>query len=1357
MSNINKEYEIFYGLSIDRYSFYYDDSSLLSKYTNDAVPNIVAFQKSRSATVGTLDVVTSGDALGKLDFRGVNNNGTPAMVSAAYQQVVSDGTPGTSFVPSRFEWYTGTNAAGPTIKLSLMSDGKLGLGTASPATIFSIRSDTPAINLENSHAGGRNYQIRNGASATGIFDVYDSTRSAVALAVTATGEFRVGTSTNIVGNSSRMFVFGGANGANIDVMGDSTIFGGDQAVIELEGADYSSTAASIAMQYYGSTIAFGTTLGYPNADLGIIRFQGSAASTAIIATMNAYALRFGTDATERMAISATGNVGIANPSPGALLDVGLAGTKLGVVRLAGSTSGNVSLQPNAIAGTNIVLTLPATTGTLVTGGGTASGTNTGDQTITLSSDVTGSGTSGITATIANNVVTNAKLAQMATNTIKGNNTGGTANAIDLSTAQVLTMLNLTSGASVSSVALSAPASVFSVGGSPITSSGTLALSFINQTANRIFAGPATGSPAAPTFRALTPDDIAPGGDSTVFLRGDGSWSNTLLGESFTVGDAGGSNNPTITIAANGHSTTENLVFSSTSATISGFSDTSALVFNMAGPVAIGGGFPLYITFDTTAQQSGLPGFTNALQVSGEDGIMSTVLIAAYSASTSNIAKQQFYKSRSAISGTYTDIAIASGDVLGRLEFLGSNSTPASALAAYAQVVADGSVGASFVPSRFEWYTGTNAAGPTLAMTLNSTGKLLLSTTSTALTVNSIIPHLQILGTADASTTSMFGRWSADAVGPVIEFTKSRNATIGSNTVTVLNDVVGKIDSWAINGNGSPAYANVAFMQFVVDQTPGTTFVPGRIEFFTASGSANPALAVTIDQTKSLYVAGNLGVKVLTTAGASFMTAGSGVFTGSDAYIATGIKLSYNSGSFIESSNNSATPQSITMIGSTYNLQAGSSFITGLAITANGQVIVGPTTSAVSINSVNPQFEVVGTTNATTSSVLGRWSNDAVGSILYFSKSRNTTIGSNTVVTSGDILGKIDFMGSNSNGTSVLAEAAYIQALADGSPGTTFTPGRFEWFTGTNAAAPAIAMKLDSSKNLTVTGAIQSTAQATTTNALGTVTSTATANWTTAGTNTATFTTATNCTLSFTAPLNANTKCVLKVTQPASGTVVTCTFPATMIFQNKFILQPVPILGATTIYEMFYDGTNYYVMDATASAGSLYITQPITATSTVATGATYYSSSFPIPANSLQVGTSGRFKIFLTNTGTANALTVALKYGTAGTTADTTINGSFVTNPGAAVATVGVIEITWICRTIGASGVIDVTTVGTYVTTAVTPATANSIDSVSTRTVHNAATVNTTTNNFLGIVLNVTSGTATTLQAIIPEVISSAIN
>lgn len=69
------------------------------------------------------------------------------------------------------------------------------------------------------------------------------------------------------------------------------------------------------------------------------------------------------------------------------------------------------------------------------------GTNTGDQTITLTGDVTGSGTGSFAATIATNAVTNAKLAQMPAHTFKGNNTAGTANALDLTQTQLTAELN----------------------------------------------------------------------------------------------------------------------------------------------------------------------------------------------------------------------------------------------------------------------------------------------------------------------------------------------------------------------------------------------------------------------------------------------------------------------------------------------------------------------------------------------------------------------------------------------------------------------------------------------------------------------------------------------------------------------------------------------------------------------------------------------------------------------------------------------------------------------------------------------------------------------------------------------------
>lgn len=66
--------------------------------------------------------------------------------------------------------------------------------------------------------------------------------------------------------------------------------------------------------------------------------------------------------------------------------------------------------------------------------------------------------------------------------------------------------------SISSVALSMPGE-FSVAGSPITSTGTFAVTWQTQSANTVLAGPTSGAAATPAFRALVSADI-PGGGGT---------------------------------------------------------------------------------------------------------------------------------------------------------------------------------------------------------------------------------------------------------------------------------------------------------------------------------------------------------------------------------------------------------------------------------------------------------------------------------------------------------------------------------------------------------------------------------------------------------------------------------------------------------------------------------------------------------------------------------------------------------------------------------------------------------------------------------------------------------------------------
>ncbi|MBI4136862.1 hypothetical protein HY469_02255, partial [Candidatus Roizmanbacteria bacterium] len=122
-----------------------------------------------------------------------------------------------------------------------------------------------------------------------------------------------------------------------------------------------------------------------------------------------------------------------------------------------------------------------------------------------------------------------------------------------------------------------------------------------------------------------------------------------------------------------------------------------------------------------------------------------------------------------------------------------------------------------------------------ALTLSSTGDLavangggLIIGNTAQVTVNGVLAEFQMLGTAQADTSSVIGDWSADAFSGALLFVKSRNATIGSSTIVVDNDQLGEIAFIADDGTDF-ANKSASFFAEVDDATPaensvGTAFV-----------------------------------------------------------------------------------------------------------------------------------------------------------------------------------------------------------------------------------------------------------------------------------------------------------------------------------------------------------------------------------------------------------------------------------------------------------------------------------------------------------------------------------------------------
>lgn len=251
-----------------------------------------------------------------------------------------------------------------------------------------------------------------------------------------------------------------------------------------------------------------------------MRELGSASVTmGKIATAAVESTNLVNGAVDTVAIS-TGAVTSAKLADGAVVTVKIADGNVTLAKLASMTDARLLGRSAGSAGTPGEITVDTS---LALSAGALSVAALGVTSAHLASNAV------TTAKITDANVTTAKIADAAVTSVKiadGNVTlaklptfasarligydGVSSTAQNLSIGSGLalsgTTLTATTTATVSSVGLSLPA-IFSVSGTPVTTSGTLTATLATQSANTFLAGPQTGAAAAPTFRAISSNDL----------------------------------------------------------------------------------------------------------------------------------------------------------------------------------------------------------------------------------------------------------------------------------------------------------------------------------------------------------------------------------------------------------------------------------------------------------------------------------------------------------------------------------------------------------------------------------------------------------------------------------------------------------------------------------------------------------------------------------------------------------------------------------------------------------------------------------------------------------------------------------
>jgi hypothetical protein len=394
--------------------------------------------------------------------------------------------------------------------------------------------------------------------------------------------------------------------------------------------------------------------------------------------------------------------------------------------------------------------------------------------------------------------------------------------------------------------------IYSISGSPVTTSGTLAITLATQSANTIFAGPTTGSATQPSFRALVSADIPNNAANTTGTAGNvTAASNSTLTTLSALTTA--SSLATIGTITNGtwNGTAIGIGFGGTGqntanaafAALSPLTTSGDIIYENATPTPAR--LPIGSNGQVLEVVAGLPAWTTPVTVNAINQLTGDVVAGPATGSQSEAATV------AKIQGTTVSGTTGSGNVVF------SNAPTLIGLLSGGSASFSSTIAASN-------FSGSSSGTNTGDVTLGTANGL------------SITAQVLSLGLASTSTTG------------ALDSTDWNTFNSKQNTLTI-----GALDAQTANATG------LAFVSNVLSSQSATTSFPGLVNNTTQSFSGNKTFTGTVNVSSTSVTA---------------LSVGTSTFIVDNTNIAVGIGTAPASTAVLDIVNNSGTSKAIQVTG-----------------------------------------------------------------------------------------------------------------------------------------------------------------------------------------------------------------------------------------------------------------------------------------------------------------------------------------------------------------------------------------------------------------------------------------------------------